>query len=44
MDVIPKIFINGEDIGNWDKNRTEYSFVMPDENVEVTTKLKSAAN
>lgn len=44
MDVIPKIFINGEDIGSWNKNRTEYSFVMPNENVEVTTKLKSATN
>ena len=44
MDVIPKIYINGEDMGNWNKNRTEYSFVMPDEDVEVTTMLKNATN
>lgn len=44
MDAIPKIYINGEDIGSWNKNRTEYSFVMPDEDVEVTTKLNSATN
>lgn len=44
MDAIPKIFINGEDIGSWNKNRTEYSFVMPEEDIEVTTKLKSATN
>ena len=42
MDAIPKININGNDIGEWDKNRTEYTFIMPDEDVEITTTLKSA--
>lgn len=42
MDAIPKININGSDIGEWDKNRTEYTFVMPDEDVEIITMLKSA--
>ena len=42
MDAIPKININGNDIGEWDKNRTEYTFIMPDEDVEITTILKSA--
>ena len=42
MDAIPKININGHDIGEWDKNRTEYTFIMPDEDVEITTILKSA--
>ena len=41
MDAIPKININGNDIGEWDKNRTEYTFIMPDEDVEITTTLKS---
>lgn len=44
MDVIPKIYINGEDIGNWNKNQTKYSFVMPDEDIEVTTMLKTVTN
>ena len=42
MDAIPKINVNGSDIGEWDKNRTEYTFVMPDEDVEIITTLKSA--
>lgn len=42
MDAIPRININGNDIGEWDKNRTEYTFIMPDEDVEITTTLKSA--
>lgn len=42
MDVIPKINVNGNDIGEWDKNKTEYVFVMPDEDVKITTTLKSA--
>ena len=41
MDAIPQININGNDIGEWDKNRTEYTFIMPDEDVEITTTLKS---
>ena len=42
MDAIPKISINGNDIGEWDKNRTEYTFIMPDEDVKIIATLKSA--
>lgn len=42
MDVIPQISVNGNDIGEWDKNKTEYIFVMPDEDVKITTNLKNS--
>lgn len=42
MDAIPIINVNGNDIGKWDNNKTEYTFVMPDEDVLITTKLNSA--
>lgn len=44
MDAIPKINVNGNDIGEWDGNRTEYTFIMPDEDIEITTTLKSASD
>ena len=44
MDVSPKIYVNGEDIGNWSNGMTEYTFVMPEENVVITTKLQSSGN
>lgn len=40
MDVIPIIEINGDDIGEWDKNRIEYTFIMPDEDVRIVTRLR----
>ena len=42
MDAIPEINVNGSDSGEWDKNRTEYTFIMPDEDVTISTILKSA--
>ena len=42
MDAIPKINVNGSDIGEWDKNRTEYTFIMPDEDVKKITTLMNA--
>ena len=42
MDAIPQIYINGNDIGEWDANKTKYTFIMPDEDVKITTRLKSA--
>ena len=42
MDAIPEINVNGSDSGEWDKNRTEYTFIMPDEDVIISTILKSA--
>ena len=40
MDVIPIIEINGNDIGEWDKNRIEYTFTMPDEDVRIVTRFR----
>ena len=40
MDVIPIIEINGNDIGEWDKNRIEYTFSMPDEDVRIVTRFR----
>ena len=40
MDVIPIIEINGNDIGEWDKNRIEYTFIMPDEDVRIVTRFR----
>ena len=42
MDAIPEINVNGSDSGEWDKNRIEYTFIMPDEDVIISTILKSA--
>lgn len=42
MDAIPEINVNGSDSGEWDKNRIEYTFIMPDEDVTISTILKSA--
>lgn len=42
MDAIPEINVNGSDSGEWDKNRTEYTFIMPDKDVIISTILKSA--
>ena len=44
MDAIPIINVNGNDIGKWNNIKTEYVFVMPDEDVIITTKLNSAGN
>lgn len=41
MDALPRINVNGNDIGEWDKNKTAYTFIMPDEDVKITTSLKS---
>lgn len=41
MDAMPKINVNGNDIGEWDENQTGYTFIMPDEDVIITTALKS---
>lgn len=42
MDAIPQINVNGNDVGEWDANRTKYTFIMPDEDVKITTRLKSS--
>lgn len=42
MDAIPQIRINGNDIGEWDANKTKYTFIMPDEDVKITATLKSS--
>lgn len=42
MDAIPKIDVNGNDIGEWDDNITEYTFIMPDEDVKIRATLNSS--
>lgn len=42
MDAISEIIVNGNDIGEWDKNKTTYTFIMPDEDVRITTTIKNS--
>lgn len=41
MDAMPKIDVSGTDTGEWDKGKTQYTFIMPDEDVKLTATLKS---
>lgn len=41
MDAMPKIDVSGTDTGEWDKDKTQYTFIMPDEDVKLTATLKS---